>query len=292
MSMLYRIEVGLKETLNDPAAASLVAEMKSLGITPPERIRTSRLFWLEADFDRAMAERVARELFSDPIVEGATVNEPLYDDAGARLVEVVRKPGVMDPVVASIRKGLEDRKLAAGHIATGRKYLFFYGASITGSRSSGQVNRASVGGGGHVASTSLAGSGSRNARIAEDHDTINLTDNLTGVITHFEVEHMAQAVGNAAFRTRHRNFSLGSASRIQHRASLRCGGHLARASTGINGGGFYYNITTSWGFINNRQGRSGFEAYARSGEVASSARGLHTGSPSIIRGIVIAARTS
>src|SRR5688572_23891325 len=115
---LYRIEVGLRDELSDPAAAGLVAEMKLMGAATPNRVRTARLYWVEGEFDRDAALKIARELFSDPVVERATVNEPLYEDAGARLIEVVRKPGVMDPVVGSIHKALSDRNLNAGHIAT------------------------------------------------------------------------------------------------------------------------------------------------------------------------------
>jgi len=122
----YRIEVGLRDELPDPAAAGLISEIRALGAKAPERVLTARLYWLEADLNREAAWRLARELFSDPVVEKATVNEPVYEDVDARLIEVVRRPGVMDPVVASIRKAMADRKLAVGHVATGRKYLFFF----------------------------------------------------------------------------------------------------------------------------------------------------------------------
>src|SRR3569623_50906 len=102
--MLYRIEVGLRENIPDPAAAGVLAEMKSLHITPAQTVRTARLFWIDGNFERSTAEQLARELFSDAVVEDFSVNEPLYDDAGARLIEIVRKAGVMDPVVASIQK--------------------------------------------------------------------------------------------------------------------------------------------------------------------------------------------
>jgi phosphoribosylformylglycinamidine synthase len=127
---MYRIEVGLRDDLTDPAAAGLMAELQHMGITPPERLRAARLYWVEGEFDRDAALRLARELFSDPVVERVAVNAAVCDDAGARVIEVVRKPGVMDPVVDSIRKALADRGLQAGHIATGRKYLFFYSGSI------------------------------------------------------------------------------------------------------------------------------------------------------------------
>ncbi|HEY3325427.1 MAG TPA: phosphoribosylformylglycinamidine synthase subunit PurL [Planctomycetota bacterium] len=123
---LYRIEVGLRDELPDPAAVSLASEMQHIGLAAPERIRTARLYWIDGDFGREQAQQLARKLFSDAVVERAAVNEALYDDVGARLVEVVRKPGVMDPVVASIRQALSDLKFSAGHIATGRKYLLYY----------------------------------------------------------------------------------------------------------------------------------------------------------------------
>jgi len=137
---LYRIEVGLREELPDPAAEGLLAQFKTLGLPPPERARTVRLFWVEGRFPRPVAEALARELFSDPVVEKAAVNAPVYGVAQApspgraqpgaavpqvRTVEVVRKPGVMDPVVGSIRKALADRGLTASHIGTGRKFLFY-----------------------------------------------------------------------------------------------------------------------------------------------------------------------
>jgi len=125
---LYRIEVGLRDELPDPQAASLAAELKRLGMPIPERIRTARLFWIDAEFSRDVARQLAHELFSDPVVEKSGVNEAIYEDLDARLIEVVRKPGVMDPTVASIRKALGDRKFSAGHIGTGRKYLFYKGA--------------------------------------------------------------------------------------------------------------------------------------------------------------------
>ncbi|MBI3831545.1 MAG: phosphoribosylformylglycinamidine synthase subunit PurL [Planctomycetes bacterium] len=223
---LYRIEVGLREDQPDPAAQSLPAQFQSLGLKPPERVRTVRIFWIDGAFDRAAAERLARELFADPITEKAMVDAPVYIADGSfvripvksalsgsayqeleetvaryfknrqynlifdlaevteissagvgvfvgafseaqergglvlfenirtniqelfhslgfmdvivlgeskrptaapppRSVEIVRKAGVMDPVVGSIRKALLDRGLTADYIGTGRKYLFW-----------------------------------------------------------------------------------------------------------------------------------------------------------------------
>jgi phosphoribosylformylglycinamidine synthase len=122
---LYRIEVGLREDLPDPAAAGLLGEFKTLGLPPPKQARTVRLFWVEGAFDLNAVTALAAGLFSDPVTEVFAVDAPVYAAGkGWRSVEVVRKPGVMDPVVGSIRKALRDRGLEANFISTGRKYLF------------------------------------------------------------------------------------------------------------------------------------------------------------------------
>jgi len=127
---LFRIEVGLRPDLPDPAANGLLSEFKVLGLEPPSRARTVRLFWVEAPLSKADLEPIARTLFADPITEAAAIDASVYAELEGgsdkpRRVEIARKPGVMDPVVASIRKALADRGVKAGHIATGRKYLFW-----------------------------------------------------------------------------------------------------------------------------------------------------------------------
>ena len=58
--LLHRIEVGLRDELPDPAAAGLIQEIKTLGLRPPSKVRTARLFWIEADFGIDAARKLAR----------------------------------------------------------------------------------------------------------------------------------------------------------------------------------------------------------------------------------------
>jgi phosphoribosylformylglycinamidine synthase len=123
---LHRFEVGLKEKLADPRAEELRAELSSLNLPTPTRIRTANIYWVEADFKAGEAEAAARELFHDEVVEKFSVDRPVYDEDSVSLrVEIVPRPGVMDPVAGTIRKALADRNLRASFAATGRKYLFF-----------------------------------------------------------------------------------------------------------------------------------------------------------------------
>src|SRR5579862_6177204 len=106
---------------------------------------TARLYWLDTDLPSDAVARIAHDLLSDPIVEqvalavlqspeqpltprASTPVGPLPEGEGnVHSIEVIRKPGVMDPVLASIDKALRDREIVAKHIATGRKYVFVYG---------------------------------------------------------------------------------------------------------------------------------------------------------------------
>ena len=124
--MLYRIEVGPLEDGVDRAGNAVCAEIKLLGLRPPVGVRTARLYWLDLELDAAAVALLAHELLCDPLVERAALNAPLYARERGCHIEVIRKPGVMDPVLASIRKVLADRGVSAGLIATGRKYVVEY----------------------------------------------------------------------------------------------------------------------------------------------------------------------
>ncbi|HLX61771.1 MAG TPA: phosphoribosylformylglycinamidine synthase subunit PurL [Planctomycetota bacterium] len=143
--MLYRIEVGPRENLPDLPGNGMLAQLASIGAAAPDSVRTARLYWLDTDLPSDAVARIAHDLLSDPIVEqvalavlqspeqpltprASTPVGPLPEGEGnVHSIEVIRKPGVMDPVLASIDKALRDREIVAKHIATGRKYVFVYG---------------------------------------------------------------------------------------------------------------------------------------------------------------------
>src|ERR1043165_1893298 len=123
--MLYRIEVGPRENLSDLPGAGVLAELKSIGAALPDAIHTARLYWLDVELDADAVAKLAHDLLADALVERVSVESPLYAGIGQH-IEVIRKPGVMDPVLASIEKALNDREIQTRHIATGRKYVFDY----------------------------------------------------------------------------------------------------------------------------------------------------------------------
>jgi phosphoribosylformylglycinamidine synthase len=122
--MMHRIEVTLKPGRPDAAGEAVVAEARHLGVTGIKSCRTVRVCVLEADWGQEEAERAAAELLADAVVDVFRVDWPVMDEAGSQVLEVVRRPGVMDPAAASIVKGLNLLGLPVRSVATARKYVF------------------------------------------------------------------------------------------------------------------------------------------------------------------------
>ena len=107
----------------------VVNEIENLGgrlnIESVEDVIFERVFLIEADFDAAMAERVAVELLSDPVCQDFYIGKSDVP-AGpmpAMQIEVHLKSGVTDPVAESVRSALADMGVAAASVRTARKYV-------------------------------------------------------------------------------------------------------------------------------------------------------------------------
>jgi len=123
--MIHRIEVRPKTQFGDPHAAGVFHQVQELGIDTVQAVRSARLFFLYGDLDAAAADRVARELVIDPVVEDyvlVTGEAAPADPAGSHVIEVHLKPGVMDPVAASTEQAIRDMGLSLSSVRTGRRY--------------------------------------------------------------------------------------------------------------------------------------------------------------------------
>ncbi len=67
--MVHRIEIRSREQFGDPHAQGVLHQVREIGIASVEAVRSVRLFFLYGDLDAPTAERVARELLADPVVE-------------------------------------------------------------------------------------------------------------------------------------------------------------------------------------------------------------------------------
>jgi len=138
--LLWQIDVALKPERMDPEGHAVKHQIDEIGVTGVDRVRHVRAFVIECELDRDQVESIATQLLADPVIDRYAVNGPVIDedDGGLQVVQVVRKPGVMDPVEASTLKGIADMGLTATAVRTARKYYLFGALSAEDARFIGE----------------------------------------------------------------------------------------------------------------------------------------------------------
>jgi len=124
--MWWRIEVSTRPDLLDPVATDLIHGIPDLGVQPPREVHFTRVYFLEGPLDEAQAHRIARELLADPVSDVFQVMPAELDGRQEvpAAVEVIRKPGVMDPVEGSTLLAGADLGLPLRAVRTARMYRF------------------------------------------------------------------------------------------------------------------------------------------------------------------------
>ena len=113
--MLWEIDIYPKASQVDALANETVTESQALGLgTDSMKVRSCHGYLLQGALDREQAEKIARELLADCVVEEPVVfpvSEAKDAENGETLVNVLPKPGVMDPVANSALKAIKDMDL-------------------------------------------------------------------------------------------------------------------------------------------------------------------------------------
>src|SRR5947209_12493687 len=126
--MLWEVDIYPAEGQPDRAARSVAAGAADLGLAENLPITVATAYLIQGDLSREEVERLAAELLADPVVERAVVAEvgdaalTATPDGCSRLVHVLPKPGVMDPVAQSTLSAIEDFGLQAEAVRTLRKF--------------------------------------------------------------------------------------------------------------------------------------------------------------------------
>jgi len=123
----WRVEVTIGEEFVDPLGRAVLGDIGDLGITSVTDVRVVSVFLIAGPISRDEIETVAEKLLCDPVNQVFSCDGPAPSpgEGGHAMVQVFRKPGVMDPVEASTKKGIADLGLAADTVRTGRKYLLY-----------------------------------------------------------------------------------------------------------------------------------------------------------------------
>ncbi|MEM7311747.1 MAG: phosphoribosylformylglycinamidine synthase subunit PurS, partial [Planctomycetota bacterium] len=125
---LWEIDIYPAENEPDRQAERIASEAAELGVADDLPVKTARGFLLEGDLDQADAQRVADELLADSVVERAIVakvGDPLLHtptNGHPRLVHVLPKPGVMDPVAQSAEGAIRELDIDVSAVRTLEKY--------------------------------------------------------------------------------------------------------------------------------------------------------------------------
>ncbi len=121
----WQIEVEVRPGLADPDAAGARAALEEAG-TRVRAITARRGFLLHGSIPRPDAERAAAELLADPVSDRYRIRRtdeaPFARDAARRRIDVLRKPGVMDPVAGSVQQALRTLAIEVPAVATFRSF--------------------------------------------------------------------------------------------------------------------------------------------------------------------------
>ncbi len=130
---LWQIDVHPAPGQIDRDSQRISEEIRELGLAEGLDIRFARSFLVEGDFDLDAATQIGNSLLADPVTERAVVGlvgDPLlnqHPDLGGRggeftLVNVMLKPGVMDPVAASTELAANDAGWNVSAVRSLKKY--------------------------------------------------------------------------------------------------------------------------------------------------------------------------
>ncbi len=125
---LWEVDIYPASGQVDRRGADVVSEIADLGMDCTVQVAAGFGYLIEGDFDQTQVEMLAGKLLADHVVED-TVVAPVGDDAlqqspidGGRMVYVLPKPGVMDPVAMSALQGIRDFGLEVRQVRTFSKY--------------------------------------------------------------------------------------------------------------------------------------------------------------------------
>jgi phosphoribosylformylglycinamidine (FGAM) synthase PurS component len=121
----WRFEVFNKPGFSDVQGNSTLSDIKEFGIDTVQAVQSARVYLIEADFEDDFAQRLGKELLSDPICEDFYIGRSGAPAglAKATLIEVHLKSGVTDPVAQSVTSAINDMGVKPSNVRTARKYL-------------------------------------------------------------------------------------------------------------------------------------------------------------------------
>ena len=128
--MLWEVDIYPAEGNPDMLASRVAAAARDLGLGNQLSVTAAEGYLLEGTLERDAVERLAADLLADRIVQRTVIGRPVEEAISqpptgqARLIHVLPKPGVMDPVAQSVQQACADLGVELDAVRTLRKYWF------------------------------------------------------------------------------------------------------------------------------------------------------------------------
>src|SRR5574342_848537 len=124
-SMYSRIEVFFKNEFPDPLGNNLRSEIETFGFHGVSDIRVRQAYIIFGNVTKNDLDAIAQKLLVDTITQDYQTSDSglRISDLARHIVEISRKPGVMDPIEQSVLKALSDIEINIEGVKTAQKYL-------------------------------------------------------------------------------------------------------------------------------------------------------------------------
>ncbi|MCC8166629.1 MAG: phosphoribosylformylglycinamidine synthase, partial [Planctomycetes bacterium] len=121
----YLVEVAVRDSEMDVEAHRALHDLREFGLNELASARSVRLYAIHGAFSPRDIDRVAAELLCDPIVEMFSIDQPVFPgrDKLDHVIDIARRPGVMEPSEASALKGIRELGYTAEWLRLGRRYI-------------------------------------------------------------------------------------------------------------------------------------------------------------------------
>ncbi|HHT9138891.1 MAG TPA: phosphoribosylformylglycinamidine synthase subunit PurL [Candidatus Wunengus sp. YC60] len=123
--MYSRIEVFFKKDFPDPAGNNIRLEIETFGFHEVSNIRVRQIYIIFGNLNKNDLDTIARKLLVDTVTQQYQISDSGFRvaDSKSHIVEISRKPGVMDPIEQSVLKALRDIGINIDGVKTAQEYL-------------------------------------------------------------------------------------------------------------------------------------------------------------------------
>ena len=127
--MQYKIEVVDKPGIFDAVGQGVSRDIADLGIDSVKEVKFIQVYTLEGNLAEGQVISICQELLTDRVAQDYKILSGTSSNSSKtnqHIVEVAYNPGVMDPVEASVLKGIQDLGIpGADSVKTAKKYIIF-----------------------------------------------------------------------------------------------------------------------------------------------------------------------